>query len=94
MSFGVAWGLDEPGPVPPPNAPDVEVVALQPYPDSRLGVLPDHEPQARYDRMQWPGLRCHRPVACGVVEIGHRPVEREVIRKRDPLKSPFWFAHA
>jgi hypothetical protein len=50
--------------------------------------------QARYDRMQWPGLRCHRPVACGVVEIGHRPVEREVIRKRDPLKSPFWFAHA
>ena len=38
------------GPVPPPpNAPDVEVVALQPYPDSRLGLLPDHEPQAHYD---------------------------------------------
>ena len=38
------------GPVPPPpNAPDVEVVALQPYPDSRLGLLPDHEPQAQYD---------------------------------------------
>ena len=34
---------------PPPNAPDVEVVALQPYPDSRLGLLPDHEPQAHYD---------------------------------------------
>jgi RNA polymerase sigma-70 factor (ECF subfamily) len=37
------------GPLPPPNAPDVEVVALQPYPDSRLGVLSDHDPQARYD---------------------------------------------
>src|SRR5690348_3145652 len=38
------------GPVPPPpNAPDVEVVALQPYPDSRLGVLPAYDPQARYD---------------------------------------------
>ena len=34
---------------PPPNAPEVEVVALQPYPDSRLGLLPDHDPQARYD---------------------------------------------
>ena len=34
---------------PPPNAPDVEVVALQPYPDSRLGVLPAYDPQARYD---------------------------------------------
>jgi RNA polymerase sigma-70 factor (ECF subfamily) len=39
-----------PGPIPPrPNAPDVEVVALQPYPDSRLGMLPEHDPQARYD---------------------------------------------
>ena len=38
------------GPVPPlPNAPDVEVVALQPYPDSRLSLLPDHDPQAHYD---------------------------------------------
>ena len=38
------------GPVPPPsNAPEVEVVALQPYPGSRLGLLPDHDPQARYD---------------------------------------------
>src|SRR5215469_1269776 len=38
------------GPVPPPpNAPDVEVVALQPYPDSRLSLLPEHDPQARYD---------------------------------------------
>lgn len=34
---------------PPPNAPDVEVVALQPYPDSRLSLLPEHDPQARYD---------------------------------------------
>jgi RNA polymerase sigma-70 factor (ECF subfamily) len=34
---------------PPPNAPDVEVVALQPYPDSRLGLLPNYDPQARYD---------------------------------------------
>ena len=25
---------------PPPNVPEVEVVALQPYPDSRLGLLP------------------------------------------------------
>jgi RNA polymerase sigma-70 factor (TIGR02960 family) len=38
------------GPVPPPpNAPDVEVVALQPYPDTRLGALPENDPQARYD---------------------------------------------
>jgi RNA polymerase sigma-70 factor (ECF subfamily) len=37
------------GPVPPPNAPDVEAVALQPYPDSRLAMLSDHDPQARYD---------------------------------------------
>ena len=35
--------------MPPPNAPDVEVVALQPYSDSRLGMLPGHDPQARYD---------------------------------------------
>jgi|SRR5215510_14692681 len=34
---------------PPPSAPDVEVVALQPYPDSRLAVLPEYDPQARYD---------------------------------------------
>lgn len=38
------------GSVPPPaNAPDVEIVALQPYPDSRLGLLPEHDPQAHYD---------------------------------------------
>jgi RNA polymerase sigma-70 factor (ECF subfamily) len=36
--------------VPPqPNAPEVEVVALQPYPDSRLDYFPEHDPQARYD---------------------------------------------
>src|SRR5215469_11668199 len=34
---------------PPPNAPRAEVVALQPYPDSRLSLLPDHDPQAHYD---------------------------------------------
>ena len=32
-----------------PNATEVEVVALQPYPDSRLDHLPEHDPQARYD---------------------------------------------
>src|SRR6516164_2401091 len=37
------------GPVPPPNALDGEVAALRPYPDSRLSLLPDHEPQAHYD---------------------------------------------
>jgi RNA polymerase sigma-70 factor (ECF subfamily) len=38
------------GPIPPrPNAPDVEVVALQPYPDARLDPLSGHDPQARYD---------------------------------------------
>jgi RNA polymerase sigma-70 factor (ECF subfamily) len=35
--------------VPPPNAPDVEVVALQPYPDSRLSLLPGYDPQTHYD---------------------------------------------
>ena len=35
--------------LPRPNAPDVEVVALQPYPDSRLDHLPEHDPQGRYD---------------------------------------------
>jgi RNA polymerase sigma-70 factor (ECF subfamily) len=34
---------------PPPNAPDMEVVAMQPYPDSRLDHLPVPDPQARYD---------------------------------------------
>ncbi len=44
---GPAFGT---GLVPPrPNAPDVEVVALQPYPDSRLDQLAEHDPQARYD---------------------------------------------
>jgi len=35
--------------LPRPNAPDVEVVALQPCPDSRLDQLAEHDPQARYD---------------------------------------------
>ena len=35
--------------LPRPNATEVEVVALQPYPDSRLDHLPEHDPQARYD---------------------------------------------
>jgi RNA polymerase sigma-70 factor (TIGR02960 family) len=38
------------GPVPPPNAPDVEVTALHPYPDEWLAELagPD-DPAARYE---------------------------------------------
>jgi len=44
------------GAVPPPNAPDVEVVASQPYPDSRLSLLPDHDPQAHYDLRESVGL--------------------------------------
>jgi RNA polymerase sigma-70 factor (TIGR02960 family) len=35
--------------LPRPNAPDVEVVGMQPYPDSRLDQLAEHDPQARYD---------------------------------------------
>ncbi len=41
----VSTGLD----VPRPNAPDVEVVALQPYPDSRPDQLAEHDPQASYE---------------------------------------------
>ncbi len=45
------------GLVPPrPNAPDVEVVAVQPYPDSRLEHLPEHDPQGRYDLRESVGL--------------------------------------
>jgi RNA polymerase sigma-70 factor (ECF subfamily) len=34
---------------PPPNALDVEVTALQPFPDSRLGHLSEPGPEAVYD---------------------------------------------
>ena len=34
---------------PPPNAPDVEVTALQPFPDSRLGHPSKPGPEAAYD---------------------------------------------
>jgi RNA polymerase sigma-70 factor (TIGR02960 family) len=34
---------------PPPNALDVEVTALQPFPDSRLGLLSEPGPEAAYD---------------------------------------------
>ena len=34
---------------PPPNAPDIEVAALQPFPDARLGDLTAMGPEAVYD---------------------------------------------
>src|SRR5215470_12316362 len=45
LSLHLQWGS---GP-PPPNALDVEVTALQPFPDSRLGHLSEPGPEAAYD---------------------------------------------
>lgn len=45
------------GPVPPPpNAADVEVTGLQPYPDARLDQVPAGDPAARYDLAESVGI--------------------------------------
>ncbi len=41
---------------PPPNAPDVEVAELQPFPDARLGQLTAPAPDAIYDLRESVGL--------------------------------------